>query len=61
MNTSKTPATPPSYRLPMLAPRESWPTLLEVAAAILEGRSNADAETVATELRLIAGALGVRS
>ncbi len=61
MNTSNTPATPPSYPLLMLAPRESWPTLIELAAAILEGRSDANAETVATELRLIAGALEVRS
>lgn len=61
MNTNNTPATPPSYPLLMLAPRESWPTLIELAAAILEGRSDADREAVATELRLIAGAMGVQS
>ena len=62
MNTSNTPATPPTLSRCLCSRRASpGRPSIELAAAILEGRSNANAETVATELRLIAGALEVRS
>lgn len=58
MHTTAIPTTLP---LPILPPREAWPVLIESAAAVLEGRSEANPEAVATQLRLIAGAMGVRS
>lgn len=50
---------PPSLHLPIEAPRDAWPALIERAASMLEGQPARDAETLALELRAIAEALRV--
>lgn len=48
---------PQNLLLPIEAPRESWPGLLDHAAAALSGECIFDSETLALELRAIAAAL----
>jgi len=57
--TSGKSATPENLLLPIEAPRDSWPTLLNHAADALTGRCIYDSETLALELRAIAVALRV--
>lgn len=52
-------AFPPSLHLPIEAPRDCWPGLIERAAAALEERPGIHLETLALELRAIAEALRV--
>lgn len=52
-------AFPPSLYLPIEAPRESWPGLIEHAASALEGFGTTSLEILALELRAIAEALRV--
>lgn len=46
-----------SLFLPIEAPRDAWPRLIEHAADALAGRTIFDSETLALELRAIAAAL----
>lgn len=48
---------PQNLSLPIEAPRESWPGLLDHAAAALSGACIFDSETLALELRATAAAL----
>ncbi|NCT66370.1 MAG: hypothetical protein GXC76_01870 [Rhodanobacteraceae bacterium] len=50
-------ALPASLHLPIKAPRDAWPALIEHAADALAGRCIFDSETLALELRAIAEAL----
>lgn len=50
-------AIPESLFLPIEAPRDAWPCLIEHAADALAGRCIHDSETLALELRAIAAAL----
>lgn len=54
-------AFPASLHLPIEAPRDAWPVLIEHAADALEGRGMFDSETLALELRAIAQALRVEA
>lgn len=50
-------AYPASLHLPIEAPRDAWPVLIEHAADALQGRCMFDSETLALELFAIAEAL----
>ena len=52
-------AFPPSLHLPIEAPRDAWPALIECAADALEGCNAHRREILALELRAIAEALRV--
>lgn len=58
MNTSTaTPTRPANLHLPIEAPRQQWPGMIEYAADALTGRRPSNPEALALELRAIAEAL----
>lgn len=57
MNAHTLDALPASLHLPIEAPREQWPQLLDRAAEALQGRRVVDSESLALELRAIAEAI----